>query len=136
MTHSTLLAQIRLALGAHPGIRLFQNPCGVGWLGALVRRQGTTVTLANARRVTYGLTPGSSDLIGWRTVVVTPEMVGTRVAVFAGLEIKTGTGRAGPEQRRWRDAVLASGGVAGVVRSVEDAEALIRIDTKTGPPHE
>jgi hypothetical protein len=76
--------------------------------------------------VRYGLQPGSSDLIGWRTVTITPEMVGQQVAVFTSIEVKTPTGRLRPEQQQWLDAVQVAGGIAGVARSVSDAEALLR----------
>ena len=79
--------------------------------------------------VRYGLQPGSSDLIGWRTVTITPEMVGQQVAVFTSIEVKTPTGRIRPEQQQWLDAVQAAGGIAGVARSVEDA---LRITTADG----
>ena len=74
--------------------------------------------------VRYGLQPGSSDLIGWTIRTVTPEMVGQQVAVFTSIEVKTPTGRLRPEQQQWLDAVQAAGGIAGVARSVEDAQAL------------
>ena len=76
----------------------------------------------------YGLQPGSSDLIGWRTITITPQMVGQRVAVFASIEVKSTTGRVRQEQQQWLDAVQAAGGIAGVARSVEDAEALLQCD--------
>jgi hypothetical protein len=79
--------------------------------------------------VRYGLQPGSSDLIGWRTVTITPEMVGQQVAVFTSIEVKTPTGRIRPEQQQWLDAVQSAGGIAGVARSVEDA---LRITTADG----
>jgi hypothetical protein len=79
--------------------------------------------------VRYGLQPGSSDLIGWRTVTITPEMVGQQVAVFTSIEVKTPTGRVKPEQQQWLDAVQSAGGIAGVARSVEDA---LRITTADG----
>ena len=79
--------------------------------------------------VRYGLQPGSSDLIGWRTVTITPEMVGQQVAVFTSIEVKTPTGRLRPEQKLWLSAVQAAGGIAGVARSVEDA---LRITTADG----
>jgi hypothetical protein len=79
--------------------------------------------------VRYGLQPGSSDLIGWRTVTITPEMVGQQVAVFTSIEVKTATGRVKPEQKLWLDKVQAAGGIAGVARSVEDA---LRITTADG----
>ena len=71
--------------------------------------------------MSFGLAKGSADLIGWRTVTVTQEMVGTQVAVFTSIEVKTPIGRVKPEQQQWLDAVQAAGGIAGVARSVEDA---------------
>jgi hypothetical protein len=68
---------------------------------------------------------GAGDLLGWRTVTVTPEMVGTQVAVFTSIEVKTATGRLRPEQQQWLDAVQAAGGIAGVARSVDDALDLL-----------
>jgi hypothetical protein len=97
-------------------VRLYRNNCGV-----LQDRRGVPVR--------YGLQPGSSDLIGWRTVTITPEMVGQQVAVFTSIEVKTATGRVKPEQQQWLDAVQAAGGIAGVARSVEDA---LRITTADG----
>jgi hypothetical protein len=78
----------------------------------------------DAHRVTVGLAPGSADLVGWRSVTITPEMVGQRVAVFASVEIKKAGGRATPEQLNWRDRVNEAGGIAGIVRSVEEAREL------------
>jgi hypothetical protein len=57
-------------------------------------------------------------------------MVGRQVAVFTSLEVKAERGRVSPEQRQWLEAVQAAGGIAGVVRSVEDAQALL-----TGADH-
>ena len=74
--------------------------------------------------------PGGGDLLGWRTVEVTPEMVGQRVAVFTSIEVKTRTGKLRPEQEQWLKVVRAAGGIAGVARSVEDAEALVRQGSK------
>jgi hypothetical protein len=92
----------------------------------LFRNNTGTLKDANGRPVQFGLCKGSADLIGWRTVTVTPEMVGTQVAVFASIEVKTPTGRLRPEQQQWLDAVQAAGGIAGVARSVEDAATLLR----------
>mgnify|MGYP006273510687 CR=1 FL=1 len=95
-------------------MRLYRNNTGT-----LYDRQG--------RPVTFGLAKGSADLIGWTTRTITPDMVGQTVAVFTSLEVKTPTGRVSPEQRQWLEAVQAAGGVAGVVRSVEEAEELLRV---------
>ena len=91
----------------------------------LFRNNTGTLRDQNGRPVQFGLCKGSADLIGWKRVTVTPEMVGSTVAVFASVEVKTATGRLRPEQQQWLDAVQAAGGIAGVARSVADAQALL-----------
>lgn len=108
-----LQQRIRLALGTHPHARLFRN------------NTGTLPDPKTGRLVQFGLAKGSADLIGWRTVTVTPEMVGQRIAVFTSLEIKTPTGRLAPAQRHWLHAVHQAGGIAGVARSVQDALRIV-----------
>lgn len=101
--------RVRLALGLRPDLRLFRN------------NTGTLPDPKTGRPVQFGLARGSADLIGWRTIVVTPDMVGQRIAVFTSLEIKTSTGRLTPAQHNWQAAVRSAGGIAGVARSVGDA---------------
>jgi hypothetical protein len=57
-------------------------------------------------------------------------MVGQQVAVFTSIEVKSATGRLGPEQQQWLEAVQAAGGIAGVARSVCDANALLALDPR------
>ena len=104
-----LQQRIRLALGTHPHTRLFRN------------QVGSLPDPRTGRLVTFGLARGSADLIGWRTVTVTPDMVGTRLAVFCSIEVKTATGKLRPEQQAWLGVVRGAGGIAGVARSVTDA---------------
>jgi hypothetical protein len=62
----------------------------------------------------------SSDLIGWRTVTITPAMVGTQIAQFVSLEIKD-VGWTRPEderevaQKKWIDLVNFYGGYAAFI---------------------
>jgi hypothetical protein len=91
----------------------------------LFRNNTGTLRDQHGRPVSFGLCKGSADLIGWRTVTITPEMVGQQVAVFTSIEVKAASGRLRPEQRQWLDAVQAAGGIAGVARSVDDARALL-----------
>jgi len=104
---------IRLALSRGP-VRLYRNNTG-------------TLRDANGRPVSFGLCKGSADLIGWTTRTITPDMVGQQVAVFTSIEVKTATGRLRPEQRQWLESVQAAGGIAGVARSVEDAQGLTMV---------
>lgn len=111
---TSILQRIRLALGGKPGVRLFRNQIGVADYG-------------DGHRIPYGLHPGSADLIGWRTVTVTPDMVGQRIAVFLSIEVKSPSGAVKPSQENWCDAVRDAGGLAGVARSVEEAEEILHL---------
>jgi hypothetical protein len=102
---------IRLKCG-NGRTRLFRNNTGV-------------LRDPKGRPVTFGLCKGSADLIGWRTTTVTAEMIGKDIAVFLSIEVKADRGRLRPEQQQWLEVVQASGGIAGVARSVEDAQRLI-----------
>ena len=105
--------RIRLALGTRSDLRLFRN------------NTGTLPDPRTGRPVQFGLARGSADLIGWRTITITPEMVGQRVAVFTSIEVKTPTGRTTPAQQAWMGTVRGAGGIAGVARSVRDAEEIL-----------
>ena len=109
-----LQQRIRLALGTRSDLRLFRN------------QVGQLPDPRTGRPVQFGLARGSADLIGWRTIVVTPEMVGQQIAVFASIEVKTPTGRVRPEQQAWLGCVQSAGGIAGIARSVDDAKLIIK----------
>lgn len=110
MNESNTLRAAMLAISSAGGV-VFRNNVGLA-----VYPDGT--------RVRYGLAPGSSDLIGWRSVEITPEMVGQRVAVFVAVEVKTATGRATPQQLNFIAQVQQAGGIAAIVRSAEEARGL------------
>lgn len=113
-------SQVRL-VAASLDMRLFRNNVGV-----LKNEAGTPVR--------YGLcndTPAlnkqfkSHDLIGWRRVTITPEMVGTIIAQFTSLETKhEGWVYRGNEheqaQARWGALVVADGGYSRFVSNVGD----------------
>ena len=69
--------------------------------------------------------PGGSDLIGYRRVRVTEEMVGQEIAQFAAVEVKTPKGRVKAEQQQFINHVLSAGGVAGIARSVDEAQNIL-----------
>jgi len=111
--------RIRLACG-RGAVRLWRNNTG-----ALVDQQG--------RFVRFGLCKGSSDLIGLRSLEITPEMVGQRVAQFVALEVKTASGVVSSEQRAFLQLVQQLGGVAAVCRSIEQAQAVLDLGPAGGP---
>jgi hypothetical protein len=81
---------------------------------------------ASGRLVRYGLCPGSSDLIGLRTRIITELDLGHRFAQFVAIEVKD-RGRLTPEQQAFIAMVEQAGGLAGVARSPEDARAILQL---------
>lgn len=130
VAETSLVKEIQL-VHSRDEVRLWRNNNGTAWNGAVDPRRpgcpgrGYTVTMKNARLVKFGLAPGSGDLIGFRSVTITPEMVGQKVAVFLSLEVKTKWGRIGPGQQEWCDMVKYLGGIAGFAKSSEEAGEII-----------
>jgi hypothetical protein len=70
---------------------------------------------------------GSADWIGYRSLTITADMVGTRIAQFVAIEAKRPKGGVlSEDQKAFIRAVNYAGGVAGVARNAEDAEELLR----------
>ena len=115
------------------GARLFRNNVAKAWIGKhiIIKRytemvlEPGDVVVKDARRLHAGLCEGSSDLIGWKPVEVTQDMVGKKVAAFVAAEVKTRTGRATKKQKNFVEKVGDAGGLAGIVRSIDDIEDLL-----------
>lgn len=87
--------------------------------------------------IRFGLCKGSSDLIGWTPITITPEMVGKRFAVFTAVEVKKnkhGSYRATDDQLRFISAVNRNGGLGLVADCNEDLDRAINTlsDTQQG----
>lgn len=98
---------------ARVGVRLFRNNVGV-----LTNEKGTPVRygLANDSPAVNKIMK-SGDLIGWRTVIVTPQMVGQAIAQFVSRECKAvGWHYVGDDREKaqlaWAQLVTAGGGDA------------------------
>ena len=65
---------------------------------------------------------GVSDIIGGHSIEVTQDMVGSRVAVLCSFEVKDGIGNPSDLQLHHLSEVKDAGGIAAVVRSVEDVK--------------
>ena len=124
MSEADIQAAILLDLG-RGNSRIFRNHVAKGWTGEFVRAEGGLTLLKNARRASFGLCVGSSDLVGFKKVVVTPEMVGKTLAVFTAVEVKAPAGRPTSEQVAFIRVVQQAGGLAGIARSVDEARAIV-----------
>lgn len=108
---SNVSNKVRLA-ASKLGVVLFRN------------NRGKFRTLDGKRIVEAGLSiNGSSDLIGWRSVEVTANMIGQRLAIFMAVEVKTETGAIRPEQQRFIDNLNAAGGIGIFARSEKDIDS-------------
>ena len=77
--------------------------------------------------VRFGLCTGSGDLIGFNVVEVTPEMVGSKVAIFTSCEVKAEGKKilAGSPQEKWLNMINRFGGIAIQATSVKEATTRI-----------
>jgi len=108
----------------------------------LWRQNVGACTDANGRVIRYGILNDSkhlnqrfksSDLVGIRPILITADMVGQVVGVFAAIECKASNWTYRPNdehtqaQQRFIDLVRAAGGFAGFARSVDEARIILRL---------
>lgn len=117
MGHAETDVTNRIQLALSPlGCVLIKNVRGLFW------------TLDKKRKVRAGLlADGASDLIGFKRVKITQEMVGKFLPVLTVIEVKTLVPKTypSPEQKDFIAFVKEAGGYAGVARSPEDAIRII-----------
>ena len=122
MSENAVTSHVRLA-AAQLGVTLWRNNCG-----GFYDEQG--------RFVRYGLGSeakvASSDWVGIRPVLITPEMVGQVLGVFTAVEMKKEGWHFNPDdkhesdQKHFIDIVNANGGMSGFAQSVDDFYRIIR----------
>jgi len=115
MNPETKLQNLILMALSKAGCLVFRNETSGAWVGKVIHKDASQVTLTDARMIRFGLAVGSSDIVG-----VAP------CGRFLAIEIKTSTGRPTKEQLRFIEAVNNAGGISGIACSVEDALKLIR----------
>ena len=97
------------------GARVFRNQVG-------------HYELKDGRRISSGLIKGSSDLIGWYSIIITKEMLGRKLAVFTAVECKTDKGKLTASQEKFLEVVRAAGGI-GVVAS-DPIQAVAQVEAQ------
>jgi hypothetical protein len=135
MRESEVGAQTRLAVTKEcKNVRLFRNNVGAAWQGKVVwsgKAEGSNLfraVIEPAQRVEYGLFDGSGDYIGWRSLVITPEMVGKTIGQFVSWEAKR-TGKdvkKDSPQDTWRQNVCRAGGLGFAADETAKAIAILR----------
>lgn len=90
------------------GYRLFRNQ---RYKGQIVANGRITNAWADC-----GLHDGAGDLIGYRIITITEDMVGKKIAQYCNIEVKTDTGTVRPDQKNMINQVNKDGGLAGIIR--------------------
>jgi hypothetical protein len=115
MRESDIQNAILIAL-SEAGCTVWRQNVGTGWTGDVHRLANGDILIKNPRPLRAGLCKGSSDIIG-----IAPD------GRFLANEVKSKTGIATKEQKNFIDRVSERGGIAGIVRSPDDALKLIKI---------
>lgn len=105
-TEKALQEEIINATNRRKDARLFRNNVGMC----------TDKTIG----LRFGLRKGSSDLIGFKTVKITKNMIGKKIAVFMAIECKIKNRKPTNEQKIFINNVRKFGGIGIVVRSIND----------------
>lgn len=103
--------------------RVWRCNSGQAWSGKVISRAKGVLSLIGFGPVE--LWPkGTPDLIGFDSIIITPDMVGKRVAVFVGTELKASkSDKLKKKQIEWRDKIIVPMG--GVHRHVKhDGEVI------------
>lgn len=124
MTETDLQRQIQIAL-SDEHTRLLRNTVGFGWQGTNFTIRDGKLVGGIARAVTFGLGPDTSDLVGPHSIIVTPRMIGRRLALFAAVEIKRPGKKATQGQSNFLGTIKELGGLSGVARSIEEARRIV-----------
>lgn len=82
-------------------------------------RNNTGVMQKGKRWIRFGLCKGSSDIIGYKTIKITPGMVGKNIAVFCAFEMKETGGTGTDEQIEFVKKIQKAGGIACISDSLE-----------------
>lgn len=102
-------------------VRLWRNNRGKAWQGKISHLQNGSILIEHPRCIDFGLCDGAGDLIGYRSMVVTPDMVGVRVALIVTGEVKSEHGRMRAAQDAFRFLIDGAGGISFVARNVDEA---------------
>lgn len=100
-------------LNLKPNERLFRINSAMAWAGKVVKKTGKFIILNDPYPI-HSAPEGWPDLCGWETIEITPEMIGQKIAVFVGEEVKA-TGKLSKEQNRFRDIILKMGGAFRII---------------------
>lgn len=115
--------QVEIQLAFNKGRRrLWRNDNGICYQARNISRCKDSMILVDPKVMHYGLCKDSSDLVGFTSVTITPEMIGAEIAIFTAIEVKSEEGRLTEGQSNFIKMVNNFGGISFVARSLKEAE--------------
>lgn len=97
--------------------RMFRANAGMGWTGKKLKiKPGMTIkikpgmTILADSRPFRGMIEGFPDVCGWKSIEITPDMIGKKIAVFVGREFKA-TGKKSKPQEKFAQLLKKMGGI-------------------------
>jgi len=124
MKESDIQNQILIALSQN-GTVAFRINAGSFWAGEIISNKDNMMLLKNPRKI-QGAPEGTSDIIGVTSVIVTPQMVGSRVGVFTAIEVKKPGENPKANQKNFLSRMRDMGAIAGVALSPEQAIGILK----------
>jgi hypothetical protein len=116
--HEEIVDQVILDWSGLDRGRIFKNHQGTAWIGKPMQTtKKDAIILKYPQKITFGMSPGSSDLIGWEMICIGEYIV----PLICSIEVKT---KASPkltdEQINWLNNIKEIGGRAYVARETDD----------------
>lgn len=92
------------------------------------------IEVIDPRWQSFGLfVPGGFDLLGWQTIIITPDMVGAKLAVFTAVDAKTKSyADLSDEQKNFAGLVLNAGGLPYRADLDEDERVRLTLLSRAG----
>lgn len=131
LTSEANIQRLGMMRASRLGAVTIRNNVGAAWVAPPNRQKKFNkdgklyVTLEQPMWLDYGLGEGSADTVGWKSVTVTQDMVGKKLAVFTSIEYKTAKGRAKEKQVNWHNAMKQAGAYSGFVRCEDDVDLIL-----------
>lgn len=117
MSEKTILNHLQLLMSKLGG-RIFRQNTGSAWQGETFRLKNGDLLIKNPRPVNFGLCKGSSDLIGFIPIKINHSHLNKTLAVFTGIEVKTGSLKPTKEQINWHNMVKSNGGISVITNKI------------------
>lgn len=120
--------QIQTESKLTPWQRLWRVNAGQGWVGRILESRSDYIKISYPQPF-YGMPKGTPDMIGFDSIIITPDMVGKRVAVFVGEELKaTEKDKLKPKQINFKNLIVEMGGIHRETRPEETKETGFNCD--------